>query len=272
MIKLIVSDMDGTLLNSSKTISQKNIQAIKYAKTMGVDFTLATGRIYSSAMIFARQLKVEKPVIACNGAFIKDHINNEIIYEKSIKPKTADLICKVLEECGLYYHIYTQEQFFTKELRYTSLKYWENNKTALPEDIIDMKIIDDFSHICTDEYKILKFVAIEDDKPEKLLKAKEMLEKISGLELSQSWNNNLEIMSENISKGNALKMLAEKCNIQLSEIMAIGDQDNDISMIVEAGIGVVMENAKQNVKDYANYVTESNDEDGVAKAIMNLFE
>ena len=272
MIKLIVSDMDGTLLNSSKKISQKTSQAIKFAKTMGVDFTLATGRMYSSAAIFARQLNIDKPIIACNGALIKKHTSNEVLYEKSINYKTADLLYKVLEECGLYYHMYTQDRFFTKELKYTSLSYWNNNKTASDEDKIDIEVIEDFSNVCTEDYGILKFVAIEDEHPEKLLKARAMLADIKGLELSQSWHNNLEIMSENISKGNALKILAKECNINLSEIMAIGDQHNDISMIVEAGIGVAMDNAEQNVKKYANLVTSSNDEDGVAKAIMNLFK
>ena len=175
MIKLVAADMDGTLLNSSKKISQKTSQAIKFAKTMGVDFTLATGRMYSSAAIFARQLNIEKPIIACNGALIKKHTSNEVLYEKSINYKTADLLYKVLEECGLYYHMYTQDRFFTKELKYTSLSYWNNNKTASDEDKIDIEVIEDFSNVCTEDYGILKFVAIEDEHPEKLLKARAML-------------------------------------------------------------------------------------------------
>ncbi len=272
MIKLIVSDMDGTLLNSSKEITQKTKSVIKFASSMGIDFTIATGRMYSAAAIFARQLEVKYPIIACNGALIKNHNTNKKIYEKSIDPVTAIKLYEVLEECNLYYHMYTENKFFTKELKYTSLSYWNNNKTAKKEDFIDIEVVEDFYKVLKSDYNILKFVTIEDEKPEKLLKAKNILENIYDLELSQSWHNNLEIMSAGISKGNALKILAEEIDISLNEILTIGDQENDISMIVEAGVGVAMGNALPKVKNYANFVTSSNDEDGVAKAIMNLFK
>lgn len=272
MIKLIVSDMDGTILNSSKKLTEKTKDAIRFARINGVNFTIATGRMYSSAAIFARQLDVNLPIIACNGALIKNHLTKEVLYEKPIVKSNALQVCNVLDDCGLYYHMYTQDKFFTKELKYTSLNYWNNNKTAKKEDLIDIEIIDNFISICNDNYKILKFVAIEDECPEKLINAKNIIADLNGLEVSKSWENNLEIMAKDISKGNALSILANIYGYDMSEVLALGDQQNDISMIEKAGMGVAMDNADEYVKSRADFITESNDLDGVANAIMNLFK
>lgn len=272
MIKLIVSDMDGTLLNSSKNLTEQTIKAVKYARNNGVEFTIATGRMYSSAAIFARQLDINVPIIVCNGALIKNHKTKEILYEEPINEIKSKEICEVLDNLGLYYHMYTQDKFFTKELKYTSLNYSNNNKIAPKEDYIDIEIVEDFLNVCNEKHRILKFVAIEDECPDKLLQAKKMLEQQEGLEFSKSWNNNLEIMSKGISKGNALSMLIENCGYKMSEVLALGDQRNDISMIERAGVGIAMNNADDYVKSRADKITLSNDEEGVAIAIMNLFK
>lgn len=99
-----------------------------------------------------------------------------------------------------------------------------------------------------------------------------MIADLNGLEVSKSWENNLEIMAKDISKGNALSILANIYGYDMSEVLALGDQQNDISMIEKAGMGVAMDNADEYVKSRADFITESNDLDGVANAIMNLFK
>lgn len=268
MIKMIITDMDGTLLNSQKEISEENKKAVLTAHEKGIHFVLATGRMYSSARIFARQLDIRTPIISCNGALIRDYKTNETFFEQTLLHDSILEVMNLLDYYKIYYHFYTDEQFYTKELRYTALNYWENNKIKDSADQIKIFVNENLKDLYNEDLRVLKFVVIEDKDKKKLLEVKDQLFKIKEIELSQSWNNNIEIMAAGVSKGRAVRILAELFNIDLKDAMSFGDQFNDISMLQSVGYGFAMGNAEQQVKDCARFTTESNDDDGVAKAIL----
>lgn len=266
MIKMIVCDMDGTLLNSNKKVSEENFKAINYAMGKNVLVMLATGRMYTSAKLFAKKLNLHPCIIACNGALIQNYLTQEKYYEKPIKKNLYRSLFKLLEENNLHYYFYTDKYFYTSEFKYSALHYMNNNKNLKKDEQIDIKLIDDVDMLIESNLNILKFIIIDDD-IKKLKVIKQKLSQIDDIEISQSWINNIEIMSESVSKGNAVKLISKKLEIMPENIMAIGDHMNDISMIKNVGYGIAMKNGEKELKDLAFDITDSNDDNGVASAI-----
>ncbi len=267
MYKLVVSDMDGTLLNSTGNVSEKTKQIFKELLDKGIHVAIATGRIFTSARVYAKHLEIVTPIIACNGAIVKDLHNNSIIYESHIEPEVCFKVFDICRENDLYFHFYTEEKFYTKKLAYSALKYIEWNKAMKEEEQLDIQLIDDpYELVSNFDEKVYK-IQINTDDMELLNKMRQVLEKIKEVEISKSWHNNIEIMNKGVSKGNAVKHLAQSLNIKSEEVICLGDNENDISMLTYAGLGIAMGNAEEIVKKSANYVTVTNDEDGVVKAL-----
>ena len=259
--------MDGTLLNSNGLVSERNKRALKKLEENKVHVAIATGRIYTSAMIYAKYLDIITPIIACNGAIVKDLHDNSIIYESHIETEDCFKVFDLCKENKLYFHFYTENTFYTEKMAFSSLKYFEWNKTMKEEEQINIQIIHDpyelVSHFNEKVYKI----QINSDDMELLENTRKSLERIETLEISKSWHNNVEIMRNGVNKGNAVMHLAKSLGVKQEEVVCIGDNENDIGMLTYAGLGVAMGNAEEIVKKSANYVTTSNDEYGVAVAI-----
>lgn len=267
MYRLIVSDMDGTLLDPVGKVSEKTKQTFKRLLDNDIHVAIATGRIYTSAKVYAKHLDIVTPIIACNGAIVKDLHNNDIIYESHIAPETCFKVFDICRENDLYFHFYTEDTFYTEKLAYSSIKYNEWNKTMDEDEQIDMQIIEDpYELVSSGNEKIYK-IQINTDDMTLLNDVRNILETLEGVEISKSWHNNIEIMNKGVSKGNAVKHLAESMGISREEIICFGDNENDISMLTYAGMGVAMGNAEDGVKKWADYITLGNDEDGVARAI-----
>lgn len=265
--KLICIDMDGTLLNKSGEVSKKNLEAIKMASKNGVNVAVTTGRLFASANYFADLLEVKTPVIASNGAYIREKSSDKIIYKSLLGYDNAIKIVEILKIFDLYPHFNTYDSIFTERLINSALFYSKLNET-LPEDRkIKIRIVEDWQKILKkNESEILKCIVIDKDM-EKIKKAKEEIGKIETLEVVSSLKKNFEVMAKGVSKGKAVEMLANYYGIDRSEIICMGDNENDLSMIKYAGLGIAMGNAEDFVKESADYITDTNDNDGVAKAI-----
>ncbi|QXM05695.1 Cof-type HAD-IIB family hydrolase [Crassaminicella indica] len=270
MYKLVVSDMDGTLLNSENEVSEGNKRAFKDLLDNDIHVAIATGRIYTSARVYAKHLGIVTPVIACNGAIVRNLKNDEIIYESHIDKEDCLKVLEVAKKYDVYFHFYTANTFYTERLAHSSLKYSEWNKTLKEEDRIDIRIIDNaYKHIERSKENIYKIQMISDDQA-LLSNVRKELEALGTIEICKSWHNNIEIMNKGVSKGNALHQLAQSLGIKREEIISFGDNENDISMLTYAGLGVAMGNAEEFVKSSADYVTDTNDKDGVAKALRKF--
>lgn len=265
--KLICIDMDGTLLNKSGEISKRNLEAIKKAYSNGVNVAVTTGRLFASANYFADLLGVKTPVIASNGAYIREKSSDKIIYKSLLGHDNSIKIVEVLKKFDLYPHFNTYDSIFTEKIINSSLFYSKLNET-LPEDRrIKIHMVEEWQKALKEnENEILKCIVIDKD-IEKIKKAKEEISKIGTLEVVSSLKKNFEIMSKGVSKGNAVEMLANYYGINKSEVICMGDNENDLSMIKYAGLGVAMGNAEDFVKESADYITDTNENDGVAKAI-----
>jgi Cof subfamily protein (haloacid dehalogenase superfamily) len=268
--KLIVSDMDGTLLNSVGKISDETESVLKELMAKGIHVAVATGRIFTSAKVYAKYLGITTPIIACNGAIVRNLSDNTTIYENHISRENCINILDICKKYNLYFHFYTNDIFYTESLEYTSIKYSEWNKTLKEEEQIDIRLVEEpYDVIKNSNEEFYKFVIIDDDI--KLLEqVRREIETIPTLECSKSWHNNLEIMNRGVSKGIAVARLAKSLGVKPEEVICFGDNENDISMLEFAGLGVAMGNAEDHVKASAKYVTDSNDHDGVANALKKF--
>lgn len=273
-IKLICIDMDGTLLNSNHEISERNKEALRQAKKLGVNIAITTGRLFGSARYYSNLIGIENtPVIASNGAYIKTNYEDIPILENSIPKEIAIEIYKIIKKHNLKINFNSWDTLMREDEVPDDHAYTIMNK-QLPEDKkVKFIINSDFiSAIENFDGKILKGIVIERENLDNLWAAKDELKEIFGdkLHVVSSGTDNIEIMIGTTSKGNAVAHLADILNVNAEEVMCIGDSENDISMLKFAGIGVAMGNGLQMVKDIADYITDTNDNDGVAKAVEHF--
>lgn len=265
--KLICLDMDGTLLNDNKEISNKNKEAIKMANEKGVKIAICTGRLFTSAKYYAHLLGVEAPVIASNGAYIREKDREEVIYQSALNEEDCMNILSVIKKYNFTIYYNTFDTIVSQKPFPKGYTYLEMNED-LPED---MKIRLHVNSNLEEEFKkrngeILKCICISKDY-EALAEAKNEIIKLNKFEVVSSLKDNFEIMNKNVSKGQAADVLAGFYGFDRSEVICMGDGENDLSMINFAGLGVAMGNAPDYVKKFANYITDTNNNDGVAKVI-----
>lgn len=265
--KMIAMDMDGTLLTTDKMVSEYSKDVLQRAADMGVKLVVCTGRIFKSAKIFAKIIGTKAPVVASNGAYIREKDKDEVIYSK---PLNRDEIYKVIDISKKYDfcpQVFTSDTIFSEKLIHSAKNYLRWNETLLEKDRINIHITDDIYSIIDENLGSILKVLVMSDEDDKLLSFRKDLKSYGNFSIVSSFKNNAEIMSEGISKGNAVKILADYFNISKDEVVCFGDGENDASMIKYAGLGIAMDNAIDEIKEIADYITDTNDNDGVAKAI-----
>jgi Cof subfamily protein (haloacid dehalogenase superfamily) len=262
--KLLALDLDDTLLNEKFTISLRNIEALKEAARQGIGVTLATGRMFRSALPFARELDITLPLITYHGALIKESAGeNKVLSEWSVPQNLALEILRFGEAAGFYFNIYLDDKLYVGEENDNS-RYYQNIASVPLEAVGDLG-----SFLEGVQKEPTKLTVINREGRLGWLQ-KVLLEKYaSDLSIVQSRPFFLEITHREATKGRALKFLAEKENISSSQIIAIGDSYNDIDMLQYAGIGVAMGNAPTDVQKTADFVAMDNTEDGVARFLEN---
>jgi len=267
MYRLVAIDLDGTLLDRNKEISNRNKRAIALAIEKGTKIVICSGRVFSGARLYAKQVGSNDPIIACNGAIISENFNKKIIYSNILDTEDCLKIVAICHKHQIYYHVYAGDTMLTEKLSYTSLKYFEKNRMLSPEDRVEIEVVENMADkIKKMQGQVLKVVVVNDD-TELLKRVRNEMEQILSVDVMSSFYDNIEIMNKGVSKGAALKRLSEMLNIPAEEMIAIGDNENDISMLQYAGLGVAMDNGEDCAKEAAQYITTSNNQDGVAHAI-----
>ena len=285
MYKLVAIDLDGTLLNSYGAISEHNKKIVQAAIQKGAEIVIASGRPIQSAKSFANELGANNYVICGNGSILYDIKNDKILYDKFIERQKVLEIIKICEENSIFYCLYTENLTISKSLNYNILFYNNENKKMPDDKKTNIKIIDNIYKYVEENPNmgILKVTICDEDKIifsgiiRKLreirgidvLDLQHMAKKIikSGTEEVTIEYHYTEITSQDVNKWNAIKKLAELLQIQSNEIMAIGDNMNDKEMLENAGLGIIMGNSAPYMKNFANEVVSSNNEDGVAEAL-----
>ncbi|MEL7655998.1 MAG: Cof-type HAD-IIB family hydrolase [Bacillota bacterium] len=263
MYRLIISDLDGTLLRDDHTLSDYTKAVIHRVSEQGIDFMLATGRIFGGAIQYAKDLKLNTPILACNGALIKE-AQGKLLYGKPLKEEALAEVFEVLEERNLYFHCYGEESFYTEKFSDHLVGFYAFNK-ELPEDeqfpMIEIKPEDLLGRDTI--YKVLARCAGEETRKELYNRLSEIPE----ISITTSWYDSFDICAEQVSKATAIDRYAKAKGIEPSEIICFGDNYNDVDMLQYVGMGIAVENGVEKLKEIADYVTGNNNEDGVAKAI-----
>ena len=267
MYKLVAIDLDGTLLNMNKEISERNKKAILQAIEKGVKIVVCSGRVYTGARLYAKEIGSRDPVIACNGAVITDKIDGRIIYSDYMDVEVSLKINSICQKHGVYYHVYAGDTMLTEKLGFTSQKYYERNKSLPSEDRVDIEVVQNMeAKLKSIPDTVLKFVIVNDDL-QLLRKVRADMEQLQEIDVMSSNFDNFEVMNKGVSKGSALAKLTDIYGIPAQQMIAIGDNENDVSMFEYAGMSIAMGNGEEIAKAAANYITASNEDDGVAQAI-----
>ena len=285
MYKLIVIDLDGTMLDSYGQVTQNTKNAIKNAIEKGIDVVIASGRPIDSIKSIAKDIGSEKYFIAGNGALIYDIPKDEILYDKYMKKEKVLEIIKICEENSISYNVYTDKTILAKSLKYNVLYYYKENLKKPEDKRTHINIVENiYDYIQKmQEEKFLKITICDDSKAifQSIIRKLEQIKDIEILDVSHMSRKVIEqgteqipieyyyteISSENVDKWYAIEFLMKKLQIQKEEIITIGDNSNDKKMIKEAGLGIVMGQSMPQLKAIADYITNSNTEEGVEKAI-----
>ncbi|ADY57485.1 Cof-like hydrolase [Syntrophobotulus glycolicus DSM 8271] len=263
MIKLIAIDMDETLLNHDWKISRRNVEAIRQAAAQGVRVTLATGRMAASCRKFAKELGLDVPVITYHGALVEEALSGEVLYRKVIPISLAEPIIRELLDRKVHTQVYVKDRVFVNQANEYSDYYRRMSGVNVEET-------DVFALMKEEKEGFEKILLIGREKEIAELTGELTSRYAQSLHFTSSRPIYLDLLNKSVNKGTAIKDLADQLGIRREEVMAIGDSWNDREMIEYAGIGVAMGNAREEIKEIADYITDSNAEDGVAKAIENL--
>ena len=286
MYKLIAMDIDGTLLNSYGEVSLKNKEAIELALKKNIEVVLTSGRMPKAILPIANEIKADKYIISGNGAAIYDVQNDKIIYNSYLTKKKVLEIIDICEKNSMFYNVYTNDVILTKSLSYNILFYHNENKRNPEDKKIKINIVDDI-YKYVEEYgkeDFLKVTICDNDKfvfrsimnkmnnikNVDVLEVAHMSRKIirHGSEEHEIAYYYTEITNKNVNKWTALKELLQLLGIKKEELITIGDNVNDKEMIENAGLGIVTGNASPEMKKIADETVASNNEDGVAEAIL----
>lgn len=265
-VRLIAVDMDGTLLNEHSQVSDITRDAIQEAKKRGILFSACTGRFPDDASLVMKESGIEGAVISVNGCVIYDKPFGNRLTEHLMAPETARCVVDVLETLGEGYFIFGRNAVYSRR---KSTKH--HSETDFIDDSLIKKRVKYYygRDACLDavNHPLYKFYIYHTEGGLSLEKIKSALDCVPEHSLTQSGMHNIEVMPAHVDKGTGLHDLAMRMGIQRENILAIGDQMNDLPMLSYAGISVAMGNAVQAVKDAAVYVTETNINHGVAQAI-----
>lgn len=285
MIKLIASDMDGTLLNDDHMISEENLKAIRKAQEMGRHFTIVTGRDYDGVKSYLNEHDLRCECILNNGAEYRD-VDGNIIESVYMNKESVKIVFDILNEAGLCIQFMTNNGLYVtnkeSDKRAIIDRFMSFNPKMNESEVIEfvekfqkergIKFIHNVYEILESNIEILKVLTFDNDE-ELIKKLKDKLKaNTSDLAVVSTFSNDIEISHIEAQKGLILAKTIKKMGIDKSEVIVLGDSFNDYSMFTEFENSYAMENAIPEIKKIAKYITDTNNNDGVAKAIYKSLE
>jgi Cof subfamily protein (haloacid dehalogenase superfamily) len=257
---MIVLDLDDTLLKDDHTISDRTKKALMEAQEIGVKVVLASGRPTSGMKHIAEELNLANYgsfILSFNGGKILNCQTDDELFSSTLTPDAVHNLYEISRREGVYIHTYIGDDIITEDDNpYTTI---ESELTGLPITVVD-KFVDAITE------PVVKVLMV--DVPERLKTVeKKLQDELNEFSVMRSKPFFLEFTEKGVTKGTSLSQLIDHCGIKQDEVIAIGDSYNDVAMIEFAGLGVAMGNAPEDIKKIADYVTDSNMNDGVAKVV-----
>ncbi|OIJ21267.1 hypothetical protein BKP45_00330 [Anaerobacillus alkalidiazotrophicus] len=281
-MRLIATDLDGTLLNDRGVVSEANIRAILSAIDKGMQFVVVTGRSYLSASKLMQAAGISCSIICLNGAEIRSE-NGTKQSSIALRDELSPKIINVCQRENVIFNMYTDHGSYTNSRERLAQLMFDLMTTLKPNldtkeaqtmteqhlTIEKVKTIED--HHPINDLEFYKIEAYSND-PVELATISRQLENEPELMITSSVRQNIEFNDINAQKGLALRNYAEQKGIRMEEVIAIGDSYNDVSMLKMAGRAVAMENAEEDIKEICHFITKKNSEDGVAFAVDELMK
>lgn len=263
-IKLITIDLDGTLLNDEKQISERNRRTIMAAEDQGVMIVISSGRCSPPVWGFSRMAGIRhSPVISNNGPRVQAP-DGSTIAEDCLEPETAREVMRRWDTIGLFYILYNNDVMYYSYRPDDYQRYIDDDARV---GVTMEHIFDGDGRFETGAEHVHKIVCFDSD-PERIAKARELLADMGDvLEVNSSWWNNVEIMRKGIDKGWAVDRLREHYGLERDEVMAFGDADNDREMLLHAGWPVAMQNGTESMKRIARIIAPDCNDSGVGRVI-----
>jgi len=262
--KLIAADIDGTLLTNDRRLTERTVEAIRAARKKGVLFTLSTGRPLQGIRRYAHLLSENVPVITYNGSVVLTADTQEVLYSVGLPDEAALFICREALRRDVTAVAWAGNRLYARRINDDVMDY------RLMTMEMPILVPDEASFTDATGDQVTKMLWI--DAPDTIARYMKEMNAILPPEVKCVTSNPryLEFMRCGVSKSAALSSAAEHLGIAREDVIAVGDGLNDLDMISWAGMGVAMGNAADAVKKAADYVTLSNEEDGLAKAIEKL--
>lgn len=262
-IRLIASDLDGTLLDDRKNISERTWKAIDSAVKKGILFVPVTGRIPDALPEKLRTPPIGRYAITVNGAGVWDLAENKVIHRAEIPKERAIAIAHFMRRYGTMYDCYAGGRGYMEEYYYDQIGTYclEAYRPMIRETRTPVKDLIEFLESGGDVQKMQMFFI---DLDLRIRAMRELQEEFPDTAVTSSISNNIEVNIKEANKGQALQVLCGHLGIDMENVLAFGDGGNDVTLLRAAGTGVAMANGCREAKEAAGQVTESNEDDGVA--------
>lgn len=278
-IKLLISDLDGTLLTEKGTLSEETKKNIEKLRAQGIEFAIATGRVEAMAMLFQKQLSLRLPMISCNGAMVAEPFTKELISLQALPLEQVLQLYDLYMERDLDFLIYTNKGIFYREgsKRMQMVNYYRSLCEAVGEQYLTVQSFENLGskeklrEILSQEGTYLLKIFVRHDDHHYLKSCFEETKKVKGIQAVVSWSGSFDVMAEGVSKGEAVKKLASHYGFSLEEVACFGDHDNDEEMLQVAGLSYAPKNALPSLKKMVDKICESNKINGVSMAIEQDF-
>lgn len=266
-IRMVALDLDGTTFNSAGKLSEYTREVLEEAGRRGVHIVVSTGRSYTSLPDEVKSVKAIEYAITSNGAHINRMDTGEAIYSDYLSPAAVERIAELARELDTKIEIFMEGQAYIDAEYYEQIKKYGCSYRNADYVIWSRKPIPDITSVLLANKTRIENVNFCFRTIGILEASRAAIDSIPEATVTSSFANNLEVGGPDTSKKTALKALMKELGVVREELMCCGDAPNDIDMIEFAGLGVAVGNAWGGTKDHADYVTGTNDEDGVAHAI-----
>ncbi|MDO5088521.1 MAG: Cof-type HAD-IIB family hydrolase [Leptotrichiaceae bacterium] len=260
-IKAVFMDLDGTLLKSNHTISEKLKDKLKELEEKGIKIFISTGRSFKSSYPFVKELGITTPVITYNGGRIVIPETGEAVYEKPVSEENVRKIIEISREKGIHLNLYNDDELYIEQEDEEGTGYAE--RVGIPYCLVNF---DEFAGKTSTKGLFLADNGILTE-----LK-KELDEKLSDVNFVFSQPTYLEVLNKEVNKGTAVLEMLKKYDISPDEAMTFGDQWNDLEMLKSVKYGYLMGNATEELKNLfpMDRITSSNDDDGIYNVLENI--
>lgn len=267
-VRLVIFDLDGTLLNSKHEISEYSLLAIQELLKKQIVVAIASGRIFTMLEGYTHQLGHQGYVISSNGGAIDDLSTHTSVKQIYLDPKDSEYLVKYCYDQQIECNILKRKTCYFPIQSVRISRFDNYNRIALEKEL--SPILFKRYEYTIDDYEAIEKILIYENNSMKVRKVKKFIENHTQLTYTSSGDGLLDVSSKEVSKGSAVEVIASELKIPMHQVCVFGDYDNDVSMFKVSGLAVAMGNASPAAKKHADFVTLSHDDEGIAYAIREL--